>query len=350
MKSKNICLLLVILVFSCKPKMDTIQTSRVKTASSEVLLEDKISIRAIFVDKNEVWYAADKNRFGVYDLNTKKREERKIIQDTLQLEFRSAAQTSEAVFVLSVANPALLYKINKKDLTHKLVYQEKNEKVFYDSMQFWNDQEGIAIGDPTEACFSLLITRDGGNSWKKIACENLPKLAEGEAFFAASNTNIIIKGSKTFVVSGGKKSRIFVSEDKGLTWTVYNTPIVQGQSMTGIFSADFYNEKLGYAVGGNYEKPLDDAANKAITVNGGKTWELKGINEAFGYASCVQFVPGKKGKEIVTVGTSGVFYSDDMGTTWRKILEDKDLHIIQFQNEHTAFAAGRNKIIRINFK
>lgn len=330
--------------------MPTTQIQPVKSITSEVMLEDKISIRAIFIDKNKVWYAADKNRFGFYDLITKKREERKITQDTLQLEFRSAAQTSEAVFVLSVANPALLYKINKKDLTHKLVYQEKNEKVFYDSMQFWNDKEGIAVGDPTEACFSLLITRDGGNSWQKTTCENLPKLADGEAFFAASNTNIIIKGTKTFVVSGGKKSRVFVSEDKGMTWEVYNTPIVQGQSMTGIFSADFYNEKLGFAVGGNYEKPLDNAANKAITVNGGKTWELKGINDAFGYASCVQFVPGGKGKEMVTVGTSGVFYSEDMGKTWRKILEDKDLHTIQFQNDGTAFAAGKNKIIRINFK
>lgn len=330
--------------------MNTAQISPVKSITSEVLLEDKISIRAILIDENKVWYAADKNRFGFYDLITKKREERKIVQDTLQLEFRSAAQTSEAVFVLSVANPALLYKINKKDLTHKLVYQEKNEKVFYDSMQFWNGKEGIAVGDPTEACFSLLITRDGGNSWRKTTCENLPKLADGEAFFAASNTNIIIKGNKTFVVSGGIKSRIFVSKDKGATWAVYNTPIIQGQSMTGIFSADFYNEKQGFAVGGNYEKPLDNAANKAITVNGGKTWELKGINEAFGYASCVQFVPGKKGKEIVTVGASGVFYSEDTGTTWRKILEDNDLHTIQFQNDGTAFAAGRNKIIRINFK
>lgn len=351
MKFKNVIFLLLILIFSCKSKTYETRNQSLKpyiSVTVDTLFKDKISIRAILVDKNKVWYAADKNRFGFYDLNTKNKSERKITKDTLQLEFRSIAHTSDAVFVLSVANPAVLYKISKKDLTTKLVYQENNEKVFYDSMQFWNDKEGIAIGDPTEDCFSLIITRDGGNSWKKTTCDNLPKLADGEAFFAASNSNVIIKGSKAFIVSGGKKSRVFVSEDKGLSWNVYNTPIVQGQTMTGIFSADFYNENLGFAVGGNYEKQADNSANKAITFDGGKTWKLTGVNEAFGYASCVQFSPSKN--ELVAVGTSGVFYSFDQGETWKKIMDDKDLYTIRFQNDSTAFAAGRNKMIRINFK
>jgi len=73
----------------------------------------------------------------------------------LKLEFRSIAQTSKDVFILCVANPALLYRISKKDAQVKLVYEENNEKVFYDSMQFFNDKDGIAIGDPTEDCPSM---------------------------------------------------------------------------------------------------------------------------------------------------------------------------------------------------
>ena len=72
---------------------------------------------------------------------------------------------------MTVANPALLYKVSKKDFKTTLVYQENHEKVFYDSMQFWNNKEGIAMGDPINECLSIIITRDGGNTWNKINCE-----------------------------------------------------------------------------------------------------------------------------------------------------------------------------------
>ena len=353
MKSNYIILLCLLILFSCKSgtvKVSNKVVNQYNSVTVDTLFQDKISMRAILIDKNKIWYAADKNRFGFYNLKSNRKSEITLIKDAVQMEFRSMAQTPTSIFVVSVANPALLFKIDKKNSSYKLVYQENNEKVFYDSMQFWNKKEGIAIGDPTEDCISIITTKDGGNSWTKMLCEALPKLADGEAFFAASNTNIIIKGSKTFIVSGGKKSRIFVSEDKGIIWKTYNTPIIQGLSMTGIFSADFYNENIGIAVGGNYDKQSDNSGNKAITMDGGKTWKLIGINESFGYASCVQFIPNKKGKEIVTIGTSGVFYSNNQGETWKKILTDTDLFTIRFQNDSTAIAAGKNKMIRINFK
>ena len=348
MKIKVFILLFLFLLISCKPRI--FEVSKKYSIIVDTLLTDQISIRAILIDQNKVWYAADKNRVGFYDLNTNIKSEYTLVKDSLSFEFRSIAQTSESILVLSIANPAVLFKINKKDFTVKLVYQENNEKVFYDSMQFWNDQEGIAIGDPTEDCFSIITSRDGGDSWQKMTCYKLPKLAEGEAFFAASNSNIVIKGSTTFVVSGGKKSRLFTSEDKGVTWEVSDTPIIQGEAMTGVFSADFYDKKIGFAVGGNYEKQYDNAANKAITFDGGKIWKLVAPNQSFGYASCVQFMPYKNGKTLITSGPSGVFYSDDQGSNWEKIISDNDLHTIRFQNDSTAFAAGKNKMIRIHFR
>lgn len=353
MKKGIFFLLIIVLVFSCKSKIVNPKNDNPNinlTVSFDTIFTDKISIRALLIDKNKVWYAADKNRFGYYDLKKNKREERKILQDSLQLEFRSIAQTDKAIFVLSISNPALLYKINKKDLTATLVYKESHEKVFYDAIQFWNNKDGIAIGDPTQDCFSIIITRDGGNSWNKIQCQNLPKIEDGEAFFAASNTNICIKGSKTFLVSGGIKSRVFVSEDKGISWKVYDTPITQGHAMTGIFSADFFDEKTGIVVGGNYEEQSDNSANKAITNDGGKTWKLIGVNEGFGYASCVQFAPNSNGNELITVGTTGVYFSNSQGAFWDKLTDEKELFTLRFKNDSTAFAAGKNKLIRINIK
>ncbi|WP_447415107.1 hypothetical protein, partial [Clostridium perfringens] len=70
-------------------------------------------------------------------MQKKVRNERRIANDSLKLEFRSIAQTPKNIFMLSVANPALLYKVSKENWATTLVYQENNEKVFYDSMQFW---------------------------------------------------------------------------------------------------------------------------------------------------------------------------------------------------------------------
>ena len=347
---KYLLSLLILVLFSLNSKpLSSKFNGNKTTVSIDTLFTDKISIRAIEMDKNKVWYAADNNRFGYFDLITNKRVERTITLDSLKLEFRSIAQTKSDIYILSVGNPALLYKINKKDLSYKLVYRENHEKVFYDAIHFIDNKKGIAIGDPTEDTFSIITTDDGGATWNKIPSNNLPKLVLGEAAFAASNTNICVKGNRIFLVSGGIKSRVFVSDDFCKTWQVHETPIIQGQSMTGIFSADFLNEKTGIIVGGNYDAQSDNNANKAITFDGGQTWKLVGINQGFGYASCVQFVPNTNGKSILCVGTTGIYSSTNQGENWNKLSDDKDLFTIRFQDSNTAFLAGKNKLVRMKF-
>ena len=315
----------------------------------DTLLQDKISIRALVLDQEKIWYAGDKSRFGCIDLNSNQKKEIQISTEK-NSEFRSIAQTKKYLFVLSVANPALLYRISKEDLSYELVYQENHEKVFYDSMQFWNDLQGIAIGDPIEGCFSIITTRDGGTTWQKRLSNQSPQLAEGEAAFAASNTNIVIKGNNTWLVSGGKSARVFFSDDKGKSWSVNETPMVQGKQMTGIFTADFYDSKVGFISGGNYEVLTQNFDNKAVTRDGGKTWQLVAQNQGFGYASCVQYIPKSKGKELVSVGASGLFYSNDGGNSWKQFSTDGSLYTIRFLNASTAIAAGKNKLILIRLK
>jgi photosystem II stability/assembly factor-like uncharacterized protein len=344
--------LTIFVLVSCKTALyekETKDKTIYKAVVIDTLFEDNISIRAIAVDQNKIWYAANNSRFGFYDLKKNVKLEKNIGKDSLNLEFRSNAQTTNAIFLLNVANPALLYKVSKIDFTTTLVYQENHEKVFYDSMKFWNDKEGIAMGDPITDFLSIIITRDGGNSWSKISANILPKIADGEAAFAASNTNIVIKGTNTWIVSGGKKARVFYSPDKGSTWEVYDTPIVQSKAMAGIFTADFYNSKIGFIAGGDYESPNQNFGNKAITYNGGKNWELISENQAFGYASCVQYVPHSNGNSLVSVGASGLYYSYDGGYSWKQLAADKDLFTIRFVDKRTAIAAGKNKMIRIKF-
>lgn len=352
MRKKLLLFSLLTIILSCKEqilKQGSKQITFTKIISEEIY-NDSISIRAIVLDSNQLWFSGNNGKYGAIDLVTQKNFRGRINKDSLHPEFRSIAKTKDAIFILSVANPALLYKISNDRKVVKLVYQEENEKVFYDSMQFLDTNFGVAMGDPVSNCLNIIITNDGGNTWQKIPCDKLPKVEEGEAAFAASNTNVMLRNNKIIIVSGGKKSRCFVSEDKGNTWQVYNTPIVQGKTMTGIFTADFYDENIGFIAGGDYEKQEDNSNNKAITKDGGKTWQLVGQSQGFGYASCIQFVPNSKGKSLICVGGTGVHYSNDSGNTWKKMLEDKDLYTIRFQNDSIAYAGGKNKIVKLTIE
>ncbi|WP_029036516.1 WD40/YVTN/BNR-like repeat-containing protein [Salinimicrobium xinjiangense] len=313
----------------------------------DMLLEDSISIRAIEVMGEDVVFGGSNGAYGIYNSAPGQMRVQRQQYDSIYPEFRAVAGTSEDIFLLSVGNPALLFKTGGSGL--ELVYKEEHEKVFYDSMTFWNDKEGIAMGDPVEDCLSIIITRDGGQTWNKLSCNNLPKAAGGEAAFAASNSNIAVEGDKAWILSGGAKSRIFFTPDKGKSWEVFDTPLVQGESTQGGYSLDFYDEQNGVIIGGDYTAPAENRSNKAITKDGGRTWELIAEGEDPGYMSSIRYVPGGEGKEIIAIGFQGIYYSADMGKTWNK-LSDEGFYTIRFVNDSTAYAAGKNRLAKLILK
>ena len=346
--SMRIFVLIIVFLslFSCDQN-----TLKFTSVSIEDVFTDSLSIRAIApLDENRVWFAANNGRVGFIDGETLKLTSIKYEEDFLH--FRAIASIPNAVFVLSIANPGVLYKIGfngKEETNIEEVYIEKGEKVFYDSMAFWNENEGIAMGDPTDDCLSIIITRDGGNHWEKLNCDTLPKTEVGEAAFAASNSNIAIYGDHVWIATGGKKARVFKSTDKGMTWEVFDTPIVQGKSMTGIYSIDFFDENTGVVFGGNWEDKLYNEGNKAITKNGGRTWKLVSNGEGPGYRSSVRFVPNSNGRSLVAVGSPGVSFSYDRGDTWKE-LSNEGFYAIEFVNDTLAYAAGMNRISKLVFK
>jgi len=321
-------------VFSQTRNFDSIVIEEIKIDSS--------SIRAIQVLKDSSMIFATSNGYmGLVKFLSKELKLKKIIYDTIVPHFRSIASNGNSVYVLSVENPALLYQYNNENL--KLVYKEEHKKVFYDTMAFFDKQNGIAMGDPTEDCLSVIITKDGGETWQKLPCNLLPKTEDGEAAFAASNGNIAIYGTNAWLVTGGKRARVFYTPDMGLTWKVYDTPIIEGGQMTGIFSVDFYDSKNGIIFGGDWGDKNNNTANKAITNDGGKTWQLIADSDGPGYKSAVQYVSDTNGKEVFAVGSTGISFSNDGGLTWKKV-SSEGYYTIRFVNKNVAWLAGNNKI------
>jgi hypothetical protein len=307
------------------------------------------SIRAIeVVNDSTVWFAGSKGKYGRITNNIVEIDS--ISFDNTYLNFRSIAFNKKAIFFLSIESPAILYKKNAFEsfkTRPDIVYGESHPTVFYDAMAFADEKHGIAMGDPTDNCLSVILTKDGGDKWYKLDCSDLPEIAKGEAAFAASNTNVATYKKNVWMVTGGAKARVFHSPNFGKNWKVYDTPITQGGKMTGIYSVDFYDENIGIIMGGDWENKQLTKATKAMTNDGGKTWSLIADNEIPGYISCVQFVPNTNGKEIAAVSTEGIFYSNDTGKTWTK-LSDEAYYSIRFINQKTAWLSGVHKIAKID--
>lgn len=354
---KKLVLLLLLLTFACKndpkekemdqPKPAPEHKSFSSVEIQPILKNDSISIRAIEVIGENLAFAANDGMYGLYNSSADSWKTNIQTFNDTKPEFRSVASTANDFFMLSVGNPALLYKTGD-DGKMKLVYKEEGEKVFYDAITFWNDREGIAMGDPTDGCISIIITRDGGNSWSKLSCDDLPEAAEGEAAFAASNSNIAIQGNNTWILTGGFKSRILYSGDKGKTWEAFETPLLQGKATTGGYSMDFYNENKGVIIGGDYTNPEGNTSNKAITEDGGKTWTLIADGKAPGYKSGIRFVPDSNGEEMVAIGFTGIDYSKDGGRSWQKLSEE-GFYTLRFVNDSLAYAAGKGRIAKLIF-
>ncbi len=311
----------------------------------EPLLEDSISIRALEIMPGSVGFAGSGGLFGTYTLSDRRVRMGRQGFEGAYPEFRAVAHTDTDFFMLSAGDPALLYKTGESGM--ELVYQESGPGVFYDAMAFWDNRNGLAIGDARNGCLSVLLTRDGGHTWARVPCDRLPPALPGEGAFAASNTNIAIIGSRCWIAT--TKGRIFRSDDLGEHWEVFQSPVAHQRESQGIYSLAFHDAQTGFAMGGDYSLPDENTGNKARSKDGGQSWELLADGAVPGYKSCVQFVPGSGGQGLVAVGFTGIDYSSDGGATWQS-LSDDSFYTLRFANDSLAYAAGKGRVARLIFR
>jgi photosystem II stability/assembly factor-like uncharacterized protein len=309
----------------------------------------KSSVRALTVVNDQtIWFAGSGGVFGYTEDGGQNWTIDSILADSAAPHFRSIAVTGKAVHLLAIGSPALLYRSTDKGQNWDVVYREDHPAAFYDAMKFWDDQYGIAMGDPTNGCLSVIRTEDGGQTWEKVSCKQIPPAAEGEAAYAASNSNIALAGEQAWMVSGGTRARVYHSADKGRNWQVFDSPIVEGGQMTGIYSVDFYNEREGIIFGGDWNERNKNTQNKAMTKDGGQSWQLIADGQEPGYRSQVRYLPGTQGQGLIACGIPGISYSLDGGQSWEKISEDSYYAVGVGSTPKVIWLAGSSKIARLD--
>lgn len=264
------------------------------------------------------------------------------VPDAENLDFRDIeAFGADKAYILSIGEgeASRIYKTTDGGATWKMQFKNTNPKAFFDALAFWDENHGMAMSDPVDGKYLLIRTTDGAN-WTPADNARMPAAKNGEAAFAASGTCLLTQGDNNiFLVSGGQAARVFRSADRGLTWSVAETPIVKGTAGSGIFSIAMRDKKRGVIVGGNYEKPNDLTNNLALTRDGGKTWTSA---EALGgYRSGVAYLDKKT---ILAVGASGSDISTDGGKTWKN-LDRENYNAVQAKGKKAVWAVGAGGLV-----
>ncbi|AZA83061.1 glycosyl hydrolase [Chryseobacterium lactis] len=314
--------------------------------SFETVLNDKISVRALELHDNKVWYSGTDSKFGFIDLKDSKNQKQIKLSET-KLQFRTLGQDKTSFYAINIESPAKFFKIDKKDLKSQVVFTDTTKTAFYDALHFVNDKLAYTFSDADkDNLLKLAVYKNG--KWGMF--KNNIALNPGEAAFAASNTNISSTKNYMWIATGGKASRIVRLNFKNEKFEVFETPFIQGESSQGMYSVDFSDDQFGIAVGGDYTKQEANINNIATTHDGGQTWQIQASENNAGYMTCVKIKPGSKGKEIIAVGDRHISYSADFGKTWKKISDEKGLFVCQWIDYNRLVFAGNNRVMIMKLK
>lgn len=244
------------------------------------------------------------------------------VPGTATFDFRGVAALDETKAVLAVAaqDTARIYRTTDGGRTWSITYNETRRGAFLDAIALWDSARGIALGDPLDGRFVVLLTADGGAHWTRAPAV-LPAALPDEAAFAASNSCLVAGpgGAAWFATGGGAVSRVFRTTDFGHTWIVAEAPIPAGNAASGIFSLAFRDRLHGIAVGGDYEAPDSVRPNVAITNDGGDRWTLADSAHVAKFLSGVTYVDSSADGPVVAVGSRGTWISRDGGLTWSRV-------------------------------
>ncbi|WP_300980458.1 T9SS type A sorting domain-containing protein [Nonlabens sp.] len=204
-----------------------------------------------------------------------------------------------------------------------------NVASFPNIVHYFDANNGLAIGDPTNGYWEIYTSNNGGTTYSRIPSASLPAPLNNEtgylSQFAYSGDSI------WFTTSAG---RIIHSANRGVTWSVYQSPLSDFEGTTIFGDISFATSNRGVI--------QDNAGNIFKTTDGGQTWNavvFSGTGTPYGGA--ISYLPNtfhmvSTGGEANFAGSS---YSVDDGTTWINI--DTDQHVgVAFFNDTVGYSGS----------
>jgi photosystem II stability/assembly factor-like uncharacterized protein len=315
----------------------------------EVLTENnKCSIRGLSVVNDQVIWVSGSNGTVGKSTDGGQRWTWMILPNLEKRDFRDieAFDANNAV-IIAVAEPALILRTSDGGRSWKAVFADSTKGMFLDAMHFANQMDGIVIGDPIREKPFIVTTRDGGHEWVRMDTNSIPSMADGEAFFAASGTNIKLSSTGNgkpypLFVSGGKSSRLWIGTNP---FKIEALPLNQGKESTGANSIDLLDDHSGIIVGGDFSQDSSATGNCILFDFSHSPIFHQPKISPHGYRSCVSYLNKKK---LVACGTSGVDFSNDGGNTWQ-LISKESFHICQKAKKGNAvyLAGSHGRIARL---
>lgn len=342
---KRLLFILALVTIACQPKPYNVSKEILNPGTTALL--QAISI----VDPQTVWISGHQATFL---RTTDAGKNWQVFQyspiDSLQ--FRDIHAISADQIILMSAGPGAMSRIFKfhVDRGFEQTYLMEDSLGFLNTIEFWDNQTGLAFGDSFNGQLFVLKTTDGGDSWQRIDPNKLPAAGEGEGGFAASGTCISTQpAGKAWIATGaGGNARILFTPDFGETWEEFQTPMVKGPA-AGTTSIHMISDQLGTIVGGDLSVKDDYTKNTAVTFDGGKTWTLTGFPQTKGAFYGSDLISTGDNYLWMACGPNGIDYSQNLGQTFQT-LDSLNYWAVDLHESGFGYATGTNgRILKIGF-